>query len=174
MTKEECYELGYIAKPIGLKGDVAIVLDVDFPEDYEDLESVLIEVDGALIPFVVAAVHFRGNKMSMKLAEITSIEQAEKLRSKKLYLPLTELPELEEGQYYLHQLVGYQIDDINLGNIGKVKLIYNLPAQDLLAVIYKGVEAMIPINNSIILAVNHETKSIKTNLPDGLLEVYAN
>jgi 16S rRNA processing protein RimM len=174
MTKEDCYELGYIAKPIGLKGDVAIVLDVDFPEDYEDLEAVLIEIDGELIPFVVEKISFRGNKIVLKLEEIKTVEEAEKLRSQKLYLPLIALPPLEKGQYYLHELVGYQIDDIHLGNIGEVKLIYNLPAQDLLAVIYKDVEVMIPINDSILLDVNHEMKSIKTNLPDGLLEIYVN
>jgi 16S rRNA processing protein RimM len=49
-----------------------------------------------------------------------------------------------------------------------------LPAQDLLAVMHKGVEVMIPINEAIVLEVIHQTKSIRTNLPEGLLEVYTN
>ncbi len=174
MSKEECYELGYIAKTIGLKGEVAVVLDVDDVEDYADIESVLIEIGGELIPYTVEKVNIRNNKVSMRFGQIDIIEKAEKLRGKKLFLPLEALAELEEGEYYLHQLVGYQVDDINHGQIGTVSVIYNLPAQDLLAVMHKGVEVMIPINEVIVLEVSHETKSIRTNLPEGLLEVYTN
>ena len=174
MSKEECYELGYIAKTIGLKGEVAVVLDVDSIEDYEDLESVLIEIEGELVPYTVEQVNIRNNKISMRFGKIDVIEKAEKLRGKKIYLPLEDLAPLSEGEYYLHELVGYQVDDINHGQIGTVSLIYNLPAQDLLAVMHKGVEVMIPINEAIVLEVIHETKSIRTNLPEGLLEVYTN
>lgn len=174
MSKEECYELGYIAKTIGLKGEVAVVLDVDDVEDYEDLDSILIEIDGELVPYKVEKVNIRTNKTSMRFGGIDIIEKAEKLRGKKLYLPLDTLESLEEGAYYLHELVGYQVDDANHGLIGTVNVIYNLPGQDLLALMYKGVEVMIPINEAIILEVIHESKLIKTNLPEGLLEIYTN
>lgn len=174
MSKEECYELGYIAKTIGLKGEVAVVLDVDDVEDYEDLESILIEIDGELVPYAVEQVNIRSKKTSMRFGGIDIIEKAEKLRGKKLYLPLEALAPLAEGEYYLHELVGYQVDDANHGLIGTVSVIYNLPGQDLLALTHKGVEVMIPINDAIILEVSHESKTIKTNLPEGLLEVYTN
>lgn len=174
MSKEECYELGYIVKPLGLKGEMAVILDVDDIEDYADLESVLVEESGALVPYPVKSLRINGSKIAILLDEINTIEKAEKLRGKKLYLPLEELPELDEGAYYLHELVGYQVVDSVHGQLGEVTVIYNLPAQDLLAMTYKNVEVMIPVNEAIIKEVNHETKVIHTELPDGLLEIYTN
>jgi 16S rRNA processing protein RimM len=174
MNKEDCYELGYIVKPLGLKGEMAVMLDVDFPEDYQDLESIFIEINGSLVPHTVDFLKINGNKISLQLEDINSVEKAEKLRTKKLYLPLEELPELEDGEYYLHELVGYQVIDKEHGQIGEVQVIYNLPAQDLLAVTHKGVEVMIPMNEAIIKEINHTQKTIYTQLPEGLLEIYTN
>lgn len=174
MNKEDYYELGYIAKPVGLNGELAVILDVDDVEDYEDLESIFIEVNGDLVPYLVKEVKFKGNKVSLILEDINSIEKAEKLRGKKLYLPVEELPELEEGSYYLHELIGYQVFDHIRGYIGNVKLIYNLPTQDLLAVEVQGTEVMIPTHEDIMVEVKQEERRINVQLPEGLLEIYLN
>jgi 16S rRNA processing protein RimM len=50
MTKEDCFELGKITKTHGVKGEVILWLDVDFPEDYEEMDSVFLEVRGELVP----------------------------------------------------------------------------------------------------------------------------
>lgn len=39
MTKENCFELGKITKTHGVRGELVLWLDVDFPEDYEDLRE---------------------------------------------------------------------------------------------------------------------------------------
>ena len=46
MTIEECYFLGKITKPHGLKGEVILWMDVDAPEVYENLESLFLMVNG--------------------------------------------------------------------------------------------------------------------------------
>jgi 16S rRNA processing protein RimM len=174
MNKEDYYELGYIAKPVGLNGELAVILDIDDVEDYEDLESIFIEVNGDLIPHLIKEVKFKGNKVSFILEDINSIEKAEKLRGKKLYLPIEELPELEEGGYYLHELIGYHVFDYIKGYIGDVKLIYNLPTQDLLAVEVQGTEVMIPTHEDIMVEVKQAERRINVQLPEGLLEIYLN
>ncbi|SFE59382.1 ribosome maturation factor RimM [Thermoflexibacter ruber] len=174
MNREDYYELGYIAKPVGLNGELAVILDVDDVEEYEDLESIFIEVNGDLVPYLVEEVKFKGNKVSLILEDINSIEKAEKLRGKKLYLPVEELPDLDEGSYYLHELIGYQVFDYIKGYIGNVKLIYNLPTQDLLAVEVQGTEVMIPTHEDIMVEVKQEERRINVQLPEGLLEIYLN
>ncbi len=174
MNREDYYELGYIAKPVGLNGELAVILDVDEIEDYADLESVFIEINGDLIPYLVKEVKFKGNKTSFILEDINSIEKAEKLRGRKLYLPVEELPDLDADSYYLHELIGYQVFDYKKGYIGEVKLIYNLPTQDLLAVDVQGTEVMIPTHEDIMIEVKKEEKKIDVQLPEGLLEIYLN
>ena len=62
MTTDECYRLGKITKPFGFKGQVIFFLDVDCPEDYADLDSVFVEVKGALVPYFIEAIAINGNR----------------------------------------------------------------------------------------------------------------
>jgi 16S rRNA processing protein RimM len=46
MQKSECFSLGKITKPHGLKGEVTIWLDVDVPENYIGLDALFLEITG--------------------------------------------------------------------------------------------------------------------------------
>ena len=87
MTKEDCYLVGKLTKTHGLKGEMAIWLDVDYPEEYEDLESILVEMKGELIPYFVEQIQIRANKSIIKFEDVDSIEAAQNLINCDLYLP---------------------------------------------------------------------------------------
>ena len=123
MDFDSCYELGYISKPHGLKGDVSIVIDADVPEAYKNLESVFIEQDKQLIPFFISRLKISGNKAILSLEESTSIETAQALKGSKLYLPLEFLPKLEGNKFYFHEVIGFTLEDVNFGKVGGVSKI---------------------------------------------------
>ncbi len=173
MNKEQCFQLGYVAKVHGLRGEVNVVLDVDYPEDYEDLKHLFIEQKGRLIPFFLE--HFvlqPGNKALVKFEELNTIDQVEGLVGSEVYLPLTELQELDEDQYYFHELIGFEVFDETKGLIGPVQIVYDLETQDLLGVTHQGKEVLIPIQDGIILKVDKAAKKVFCQLPEGLLEIY--
>ncbi|TAD97618.1 MAG: 16S rRNA processing protein RimM [Bacteroidetes bacterium] len=171
MKKEDCYELGYILRTHGLKGEVVAFFDVDEPEYYEDLEAVFIEQKGKLISFPIQKVSFRPDTVVLKFKKMDKIEDVQHLKGSKLFLSLEELPELEDG-FFFHEVIGYQVVDLVLGILGKVTVIYELPSQNLLAMDYKGVEVLIPMNKEIMLEVDKEKQQINVDLPEGLLEIY--
>lgn len=173
MNKDQCFQIGRIAKVHGLRGEVNVVLDVDYPEDYEGLEHLFIEQKGRLVPFFLE--HFviqPGGKALAKFEELETIESVESLVGSEAYLPLTELPQLEEGQYYFHELVGFEVIDETLGLIGPIQIIYDLETQDLLGVIHQGKEVLIPIQDGIFTKVDKAAKKVFCQLPDGLLDIY--
>lgn len=173
MNKDQCFQIGRIAKVHGLRGEVNVVLDVDYPEDYEGLEHLFIEQKGRLVPFFLE--HFvtqPGNRALAKFEELDSIESVESLVGSEAYLPLTELPQLEDDQYYFHELVGFEVIDETLGLIGPIQIIYDLETQDLLGVIHQGKECLIPIQDGIIIKVDKAAKKVFCQLPDGLLDIY--
>ncbi|HSF52899.1 MAG TPA: ribosome maturation factor RimM [Algoriphagus sp.] len=173
MNKDQCFQIGRIAKVHGLRGEVNVVLDVDYPEDYEGLEHLFIEQKGRLVPFFLE--HFviqPGGRALAKFEELDTIEQVESLVGAEAYLPLTELPQLENDQYYFHELIGFEVEDENLGLIGPIQIIYDLETQDLLGVTHQGKEVLIPIQDGIITKVDKAAKKVYCQLPEGLLDIY--
>ncbi len=173
MKLDDCFELGYIVKTHGVKGQVVAFFDVDFPEDYEELESVFLLMAGKLVPFFIERIEPQaGAKFILKFEDLNTIAEAEKLKSTTLYLPLSELPELDEDQFYFHETVGYMVVDEEKGELGTVTEFFAMPNQDLMAMQYEGHEVLIPVSDGIILKTDKEAKKIFVKLPEGLLEVY--
>ena len=172
MTKDNCFELGKITKTHGLKGEVVLWLDVDFPEDYEDLESIFLDVKGELVPYFMESYRLSGNRAIVQFEDIDTFEKAEELVNLEAYLPLEELPELEDDQFYYHEIIGFQVKDKNLGDLGVVQTVHSMQAQDLLVMDYKSKEVLIPVIPEIVLEADKVAKVLNVNLPEGLLEVY--
>ncbi|WKN40582.1 ribosome maturation factor RimM [Tunicatimonas pelagia] len=173
MRIDDCYQLGYISKTHGLQGEVSVVLDVDNPSDYQNLESVFVDLSKseALIPFFVDTIDVKASRALVKFDDVDTIEQAQELVKASLYLPLTSLPELEEGKYYFHEIVGFNVIDQQQGELGVVKDVYTGGSQDLIALIYQGKEVLIPINDQLVPRVDKKEQTVHVDLPEGLLEL---
>ena len=59
MQHDNCYLLGYILRTHGIKGDLTIFLDVDDPAQYEEMDSVLVETKGELVPYFIEYVNIQ-------------------------------------------------------------------------------------------------------------------
>jgi 16S rRNA processing protein RimM len=75
MRKDDCFELGYISRPHGLNGSMVLVLDVDFPNQYEKLKSLFVEVKGQLVPYFIESLQIRPDKAVIQLEEVDSEEK---------------------------------------------------------------------------------------------------
>ena len=172
MQLEDCYEIGFILKPHGLKGAVNIQLDVDEPEEYATMESVLVRIGNGLIPFFIESMQLTGNKGVIKFEDINTLDEAERLRSCAVYLPLDQLPELGDGQFYYHDVIGHAVMDEQRGTLGTIRDVLSGGNQDLIVMDYKGKEVLIPVSDDIVLRADHEKKVVFVKLPEGLLEIY--
>jgi 16S rRNA processing protein RimM len=172
MTKDECYEVGYVVKTHGLKGELGIHLDVENPQDYTDLDGFLIEKNGELIPYFIERIRINQDKAIVKFEELNSIEEAQPFVKKTLYLDLDNLDELEEGQFYYHDIIGYTVIDEIQGTLGTIATVYTQAHQDLIAMNYKGAEVLIPVSDEHVKGTDNNKKELYVNLPEGLVEMY--
>jgi 16S rRNA processing protein RimM len=172
MKPDQCFQLGVVLKPHGLKGELYISLDTDFPEDYQEMESVFLLQNGKLVPFFIEHIQLKHKEALVKFEDVEDKETALSIRGCTLHLPLTELPELSGNQFYFHEIYGFHIEDINLGTLGVVKEVFEAGHQDLIGMEYKEKEVLIPINDDVILKVDRDNKRIEVDLPEGLLDLY--
>ncbi len=174
MAKTEYFELGYLAKPHGLKGAFHVFMDVDDPFEYEELDAVFVQQGNEMVPYFIEDLQIRENLNLMTIEGITSLDGAKELVGSKLFLPISMLPKLKDDQFYYHEIIDYQVKDRILGSLGMVKEVYSTGAQDVIIMIYQGVEVLIPLTDEIVPQVDKLNKVIITQLPDGLLDVYMN
>lgn len=172
MRQSECFELGIVARLHGYQGQVQIVIESDDASRYRKLDAVFVEVRGQLVPYIIQKIDLNGNRAIVKFQDVDSEEEALKLKAAKLFLPLSFLPTLADNQFYFHEIVGYTIEDKDMGTLGTVTTTYSMPTQDLVGMDYKGVEVLIPIADDIILKVDRANMVLHTDLPLGLVDVY--
>ena len=71
------------------------------------------------------------------------------------------------------KIIGYKIIDLNLGEMGIAKDVYQMPSQTILVFDYKTFEIMMPCNDESIVKIYHRKKELEINIPEGLIEVYS-
>ena len=84
MDFDSCFQLGYVIKAHGLKGEVSVLLETDQPQAYQKLESVFVEQQQRLIPFSINHLRIQGDKAVIKLDGINHVDSAVELKNHKL------------------------------------------------------------------------------------------
>ena len=155
MKKEECFYLGKIVSKFSFKGEVLIKLDTDEPETYLEMESVFVEYGNNLVPFFIEKSSLqKSNLLRVKFEEVDTEEDADDLMKCDLYLPLNMLPELGEGQFYFHEIIGYTVEDVNYGTVGKLTGVNDTTSQALFEIEKDGKQILIPMNDQFLQKVD--------------------
>jgi 16S rRNA processing protein RimM len=173
MDNNDFFYLGKILKPIGTKGHLLAILDVDDPGRYKKLETVFVGIDLNRIPWTIQSVEIKtGKRITLKFEDIDSFQDALPFQGRELYLPMAMLPQLKGKKFYHHEITGFTVIDKNHGNIGFVKSILEFPQQSLLQVQYGGKEILIPAVDTVIRKIDRKNKVISIEAPEGLVEIY--
>ncbi|MDR2236605.1 MAG: ribosome maturation factor RimM [Chryseobacterium sp.] len=172
MRKEDCYLLGKITRRHGLAGNVILKLDTDQPELYNKLESIFVEINGLLVPFFIEKSSWSKNDALNIFLKNSSEAIVDQVLGKSVYLPLATLPKLSGKQFYYHEIIGFDILDQNDNNCGVIRSVNDQTAQNYFITNLEGKEVVIPIIKDWIMEVNREERYIKTELPEGLIDVF--
>ncbi len=173
MLKEECFYLGKIVSKFSFKGEVLIKLDTDEPEEYTGMESVFVDYNENLVPFFIerSGLH-RSTLLRVKFEDVDTEEDAEDIMKCDVYLPLNQLPELDGDKFYFHEIIGFTVEDINYGTVGKITAINDSTAQSLFEIDKDGKQIFIPLNDEFIEKLDKKNKIIFVQTPEGLIDLY--
>ena len=172
MRKEDCFFLGTVVAKYSFNGEVLIKLDTDEPQQYLSLASFLLEQKTGLVPYFTTAVKLHKTKLlRVSIEEVDSEHQANELIGKSVYLPLDQLPSLNDDQFYYHEIIGFEIVDTTLGSVGKIINVNDSSSQVLLEVDHMNKKILIPLVDEIIHKIDKEKKQIHLSIPNGLLNL---
>ena len=132
MSKPDLICVAAIAGAFGVKGEVKLKSFTDVPESCVDYGPLLSEAGKV----VLTPTSHRKVKDAVAIIcpEVTSREQAESLKSTKLYVPRENLPAPEEDEYYASDLVGLEVKSTDGKRIGTIVKLQDFGAGDLLEI----------------------------------------
>lgn len=156
--------IGKIVAPHGVRGDIRIMPLTDRPEQFLNLSYLLLE-DGRQLTVKAARFHKRMVLVSTK--EITTMNDAELLRDKKILIRAEDLPPLEEGRFYVADLIGLPVFNEEGKQLGTFKDSITTGSNDVYIVaVPGGKDLLIPALKIYVREINLQEKRIVVKLPE--------
>ena len=173
-TDSDLVVVGRIRRSHGVKGVVVVEPLTASPDEVfvPGREFVAGTVKGAVASpekrlRVEMAEPFQGG-YRVQFNAIADRNEADRWRDRHLLSPRSELPEPDEGEIYLHDLIGLAVVDAAGTAVGSVIAYYELPHDVMVEVERPGAEAvMVPYQ--FVTEVDLEARRLVVEPPEGLL-----
>jgi 16S rRNA processing protein RimM len=160
--------VGRVVKPQGRHGEVAVQCLSDRPDRFPTLRRAFLPgEDGQAREVRVERAWPHKGRFVLKLADVDSIEAAERLRGLELRIAEEELAPLPEGSYYHHQLTGLRVLDESGALLGRVDEVLETGGEArVLAVRGEGGETLIPLAAEFVRRVDVERGLLVVHKPE--------
>lgn len=160
--------IGRVIKPHGIRGEVGVEAHTDILERFSWLDSVFIGRENP-VKVVVEGARVHKSRVLLKLAGYDTREDAEQLRMQWILIPEGEAIPLEEGEYYLHQIIGIDVIGEDGKFIGRVTNLIETGANNVFVVEGPLGEVLIPDIEAVVKKVDIEHRQMLVHLMDGLI-----
>lgn len=153
--------IGQIVKCIGLKGMLKVVPITKDIKRFKQLKEVYLE--GIENPFKVEFANPAGLFVNLKLEGYSTIESVEAYKNKYLLVDRRNAIELEEGEYFIQDLIGCKVFYYDGKLIGEISAVDNFGANDILYIKSAKDEVAVAFLDGIFETVDIKNKTIKAS-----------
>lgn len=169
MNENNLLEIGKIVNTHGLRGDVKVAVWMDYPEDFETLDTVYLKTKKEYIKLTVQHVKYQKNNIIVKFKEYNNINDIEMYKNYVLYADRDELEELPEGVHYIVDLIGLDVVDEDGVKIGVLADVFNTGANDIYDVKRQGKKnLLLPVIDDVVKDIDIEGGKITVHVMEGL------
>ncbi|EYR62938.1 16S rRNA processing protein RimM [Actinotalea ferrariae CF5-4] len=157
-----------LGRPHGLRGEIALDVRTDRPEDRFAVGAVLQTVPAAVGPLTVRATRVLNGRWHATFEEVTDRTRAEEVRGVELVVEADVSD--EDDAWYPHELVGLRAERPDGTVVGEVVGLEHLPAQDALVLREPdGARTLVPFVRAIVPVVDVPGGRVVVDAPHGLL-----
>ncbi|MEB1810063.1 MAG: ribosome maturation factor RimM [Bacillaceae bacterium] len=168
------FKVGKIVNTHGIRGELRIISTTDFEEErYAPGAELFIEHPDLreLVPVIVESHRKHKNFDLLTFEGHTNISQVEKFKGGTLKVSEDALGELDEGEFYYHEIIGCQVYTNDGTELGKIKEVLSPGANDVWVIQSKagGKDILIPYIDDVVKEVNVAEKKVTIELLEGLI-----
>lgn len=159
-------KVGYVIKSHGNNG----LLKISLEKNSNLKEWVMFLIKQKPVPFFVEEwQRTTENEAIIKCLDINTVEKAEDYIGLDILIPSASIKR-KKGALDT-SFIGFTMFDNEIGEIGNLLQIIEMPGQTMFQTVYNRQEILIPAVEEFILEINVKQKLITLNLPDGFLEL---
>ena len=169
----EFLNVGKIVNTHGIRGEVRVISQTDFPEERyrKGQRLTLFRENKAPLELPVSGHRKHKNFDLLTFEGYPTINDVEPLRDGILKVTKDELGQLAENEYYYHEIIGLTVIDEQARELGKIKEILSPGANDVWVVQRKGKkDALIPYIESVVKQIDLDKGEVHIEIPEGLLD----
>ena len=161
--------VGVISTTHGIKGEVKVFPTTDDPNRFKELNEIILDTGKELLLLEIEGVKFFKQMVILKFKGIDDINEVEKYRGKDLLISRENAVKLEEGEFFIYDLIDSVVVTEEGEDLGTLVEIMTTGANDVYVVkTPDGKELLIPSIKECILDVDVENKKILVHLLNGL------
>ena len=155
--------IGRVGAAHGIRGELRIIPLTDFPERFATLREVM--VGDELLH--IESVKPQGKNFLMRFREYAVREDAQKLTGRLLTVARAEAAPLDEGEYYVFDIVGLTVYDEEDNELGTVENVLRTGSNDVYAVRTEdGRELLVPALRAVVLQIDLNAGRMTVRLPE--------
>lgn len=133
-TESDWVIIGRFGKVHGLKGLISVVSFTDPIENILDYEPLHITLKRSWCPIKLLQKQISGDKVLVQVENYLTREDASLLTNMEIAVPREALPKLDENEYYLHDLIGLKVFNLQDEFLGTVTEILPTGAHDVIVI----------------------------------------
>lgn len=167
---QEFLEIGQIVNTFGIKGMLKIKPFTDDITRFDRLKKVYVETNKVKKEYEIEELKYHKDMVLIKFKGIDKVEEAEILRNSYLKVNRKDEPKLEEGTYYIVDLIGLDVYSDEGKLLGKLNDIFNYGSSDIYEVKNElGKQLLLPAISDVIKEINLQERKIVVHILEGLI-----
>ncbi|MFD2044080.1 ribosome maturation factor RimM [Ornithinibacillus salinisoli] len=169
---ENMFNIGKIVNTHGIRGDVKVLRISDFDERFQVGETVYVALENKDIrPLVIDGHRIHKGFDLLHFEKHDNINDVEHFKGSYLKISEDQLTDLEENEFYYHEIIGCEVLTTTQEELGFVKEILSPGANDVWVIKpKKGKEILIPYIEDVVKEIDVEAKRIVIDPMEGLLD----
>ena len=173
MDKQKIGVVGKLGSTYGIRGWLRVYSSTEEAESIFDYQPWFLKIKNQWQPTEIESWKHHNNDLIIKLKGVDDRETAQTLANIEIGVDLNQLPELEEGDYYWHDLIGCQVINLAGYDMGTVAEIMETGSNDVLVIranlkdAFGKQERLIPYIDTVVKRVDLTTKTIEVDWDAG-------
>jgi len=164
----EYLTIATVLAPWGVRGELKVRLETDFPERFSGLSRVILGEQHAIHELEGFRLH--KSMGLLKLRGCDDRDKAEVFRGLEVQVPIAEAVPLPTGEYYEYQIQGLRVRTEDGEALGVVQEVLHTGSNAVLVTEGSRGEVLIPMLPHVVLEVDLEAGRMIVRLPPGLLD----